>query len=114
MIFVRVFFVTVVLAAFVALGYAFWLTFQPLDAPPVSEGPDDEQMDQGPPPPTPAPPAAAGGASAMDDRPHQSAVIDQLRRPVHAAREVTAEARRIGTRIEQALPPEEDRNLEHA
>lgn len=112
MIFVRVFFVTVVIAAFVALGYAFWLTFQPLDAPPVGAAETQggrQDSDQGERASDEAP-----VTSAIDEKHHEEPVLDQLRRPGRVAREMTAEARRVRDEIQQSLPPEDERTLDHA
>lgn len=133
MAFVRLFFVLVVIGALCALGYAFWLTFEPLDAPPKDEQPatgtvmtaaparSAAEAPGTPPPRATRPSAAAASRPALDDRPHPDPVLDHLREPirtargaVQGARAAANEARRVSRDIRDALPDTDDVTLENA
>lgn len=129
MLFVRVFFVVIVGGALCALGYAVWLTFEPLDAPPLEpEAAAPAITTTGARIPataaTPTPdtaPQVPAAASGLDDAQHADPVLDQLRKPIQAARAVTDDAREVVRRarrvkrdIEAVLPDTEELTLENA
>lgn len=132
MMFVRVFTVVVILGAFAALGYAFWLTIEPLDAPPRG-GSGQTAAAAGTVPAESVPVASITDDGPADTpaaapEPRQDLVLDALREPIRHARatvqtarkvkrdvqHVGREVRRAGSAVADALPDTEDITAENA
>ncbi len=113
MLFLRLFFGVLVTGAIATLGYAVYLTFEPLNAPPKEE----------PEPALLAAKVAVKEPVAVDSEvpagvqapvaPAKPA-LDRLRKSVKVARSAVGEAKRVGTDIADAAPDAEDLTIENA
>lgn len=113
MLFVRMFLFVAVGGALMALGYALWLTFEPLDAPP--QDPDGEWpmitttgvQVPGQPPLRAMVDGAAAARTVADDLGQKASdaeglVLDRLREPLDGARAAATEVKKVVRDVRQA------------